>query len=212
MLNYLWGLMIVIGIIYGALTGNMQAVGDGALASAKEAVSLCITMAGVMALWTGMMEIASRSGLIAQCTRMISPVMRWLFPNVPADHEAMGHMTANVIANVLGLGWAATPAGLKAMESLKKLEDERQRGNNESRRGIASNEMCTFLVLNISSLQLIPVNMIAYRSQYGSVAPTAIVGPAIAATAVSTLAAVLFCKVMERMFDMDRAKKSGLKN
>ncbi len=103
-------------------------------------------------------------------------------------------------ANFLGLGWAATPAGLKAMEELEKLEEERRQGRLPGpvrKRGVASNEMCTFLILNISSLQLIPMNIIAYRSQYGSVNPTAIVGPAIAATAVSTAAAVLFCKIVE---------------
>ena len=107
----------------------------------------------------------------------------------------------NIIANVLGLGWAATPAGLKAMEELSKLEDDRRQGRLPGpvrKKGIASNEMCTFLIINISSLQLIPVNVIAYRSQYGSVNPAAIVGPGIAATAVSTIVAVVFCKVMEK--------------
>ena len=210
MLNYLWGFMIVIGVVFGAFTGNIQAVAEGALSSAKEAVTLCITMLGVMSLWTGLMEIANKSGLIAQCTRLIAPFMRWLFPNVPMEHPAMQHMTTNVIANVLGLGWAATPAGLKAMESLKELAEERglQKGKQkqnvqpnaeaEIRQGRATNEMCTFLVLNISSLQLIPVNMIAYRSQYGSVNPTVIVGPAIIATFVSTIVAILFCWFMNK--------------
>ena len=116
MLNYLWAAMIVIGIVYGAFTGNMTAVSDGALDSAKEAVTLCITMLGVMSLWTGLMEIANRSGLIDKCTKAILPLMQWLFPGVPKDHDAMQHITTNVIANFLGLGWAATPAGLKAME------------------------------------------------------------------------------------------------
>ena len=103
-------------------------------------------------------------------------------------------------ANVLGLGWAATPAGLRAMEELSKLEEDRRKGRLPGpvrKKGIASNEMCTFLILNISSLQLIPVNVIAYRSQYGSVNPAAIVGPGIAATAVSTLVAVVFCKIID---------------
>ena len=117
----------------------------------------------------------------------------------PANHPAEEHITTNIIANVLGLGWAATPAGLRAMEELSKLEEDRRKRRLPGpirKKGIASNEMCTFLILNISSLQLIPVNVIAYRSQYGSVNPTAIVGPAIAATAVSTMVAVIFCKVM----------------
>ena len=220
MLNYLWGFMIIVGVIFGAFTGNIQAVADGALNSAKEAVTLCITMLGVMSLWTGLMEIANRSGLIAVCTRRIAPFMQWLFPNVPKEHKAMEHMTMNVIANVLGLGWAATPAGLKAMESLEELEEERRGASvleDESKlpggkkksvrrrrsvpavpRGTASNEMCTFLVLNISSLQLIPVNMIAYRSQYGSVNPTGIVGAGIVATFISTVVAIIFCKIFQK--------------
>ncbi len=188
MLNVLWAAMIVIGIVYAAFTGNLTAISDGALESSREAVSLCITMLGVMALWTGLMEIASKSGLILWCTKAIRPVMKWLFPGVPKDSKAMQYMTTNVIANIFGLGWAATPAGLKAMEELKTLSKEKA--------GVASREMCTFLIINISSLQLIPVNMIAYRSQYGSVNPTSIVGPGIIATLVSTLVAVVFCKVM----------------
>jgi len=188
MLNVLWAAMIVIGIVYAAFTGNLTAISDGALESSREAVSLCITMLGVMALWTGLMDIASKSGLILWCTKAIRPVMKWLFPGVPKDSKAMQYMTTNVIANIFGLGWAATPAGLKAMEELKTLSTEKA--------GVASREMCTFLIINISSLQLIPVNMIAYRSQYGSVNPTSIVGPGIIATLVSTLVAVVFCKVM----------------
>ena len=189
MLNYLWGFMIIIGGIYGAFTGNIQAVADGAINSAKDAVTLCITMLGVMSLWTGLMEIAEKSGLIKTCTEKISPVMRWLFPYVPPQHDAMKHMTTNVIANILGLGWAATPAGLRAMNSLAQLNDSDK---------TASNAMCTFLVINVSSLQLIPVNIIAYRSQYGSTNPTAVVAPAIIATLVSTIVAVIFCRIMLR--------------
>ena len=181
--------MIIIGVIYGAFTGNIQAVADGAINSAKDAVTLCITMLGVMSLWTGLMEIAEKSGLIKTCTEKISPVMRWLFPYVPPQHDAMKHMTTNVIANILGLGWAATPAGLRAMNSLAQLNDYDK---------TASNAMCTFLVINVSSLQLIPVNIIAYRSQYGSTNPTAVVAPAIIATLVSTIVAVIFCRIMLR--------------
>lgn len=199
MLNYLWAGMIVIGIIFASFTGKMPDITNAALDSSKEAVALCITMMGVMAFWVGLMEIASKAGIIESASRKIRPLIRFLFPNLPAGHSAEEHITANIIANVLGLGWAATPAGLRAMEELSKLEEDRRAGRMPGtvrKRGIASNEMCTFLILNISSLQLIPVNVIAYRSQYGSVNPTAIVGPAIAATAVSTMVAVIFCKVM----------------
>ena len=208
MLNYLWAFMILAGILWGAFHGTMSQVTQGALESAKEAVSLCITMLGVMSLWTGILEIGQRAGLIGQIAGKMKPVLRFLFPNLPEGHPAGDAIATNVIANVLGLGWAATPAGLKAMEELAKLEEERRRepagkgaagfGLPAVPKGMASNEMCTFLIINISSLQLIPVNMIAYRSQYGSVNPAAVVGPAIVATAVSTIAAVVFCKIMDR--------------
>lgn len=194
MLNFLWGAMLLIGIVYGAATGRMNEVIDAALSSAKEAVSLCITMAGIVAMWVGIMEIAKSSGLVERLTRKMRPLLGFLFPDVPGEHRAMEFISANMIANFLGLGWAATPFGLKAMEELAKLEKQRKSVSP----GTASNAMCTFLILNISSLQLIPVNIIAYRSQYGSVNPTAIVGPGIVATAVSTVVAVIFCKVMER--------------
>lgn len=197
-MNYLWAGMILVGIIYGAFTGNIQAVTDGALDSAKEAINLCITMTGVMSLWVGVMEVARSAGLLEVLAEKIQPLIHFLFPKIPKDHVANENITTNIIANFLGLGWAATPAGLKAMEALEELEEERRAGKIPGivrKKGVASNEMCTFLIVNISSLQLIPVNIIAYRSQYGSVNPTGIVGPAIAATAVSTVTAIIFCKI-----------------
>lgn len=125
MLNYIWAFMILVGIVYAAFTGNMAAVTDAALSSAGEAVSLCITMAGVMALWMGLMKIAEKSGLIARLTTGIQPLLSFLFPDIPKKHEARQYIATNFIANILGLGWACTPAGLKAMEALAKLEEER---------------------------------------------------------------------------------------
>ena len=194
MLNYLWAGMILTGVIFAAFSGTMPDITNAALDSAKEAITLCITMMGVMSLWMGLMEIAAKSGIIGSASRRIRPLIHFLFPRLPHGHPAEEAITTNMIANVLGLGWAATPAGLKAMEELAELEKQRKSVSP----GTASNAMCTFLILNISSLQLIPVNIIAYRSQYGSVNPTAIVGPGIVATAVSTVVAVVFCKVMDR--------------
>ena len=192
------------------------AVTDGAIQASKEAVTLCITMLCVMTLWTGVLEIGHRSGLVDQLAGRMGPILTFLFPRLDPDGEARKQISVNMIANILGLGWAATPAGLKAMEELKKVEEERRKGGAAGRKdtpgqeetagqraaarqaGTASNEMCTFLIINISSLQLIPMNMIAYRSQYGSVNPTAIVGPALAATFISTVVAVIFCRVMDR--------------
>ena len=202
MLNYLWGAMLLLGIVYGAFNGRLPEITSAAIDSAKEAVTLCITMTGVMSLWVGLLEIAQKSGVIGRATKKIQPFISFMFPGLPKGHKAREYITANIIANVFGLGWAATPAGLKAMESLKDLEEERKThpvgGRKAVPKGVASNEMCTFLILNISSLQLIPVSIIAYRSQYGSVNPTAVVGPGIVATAVSTGAAILFCRIMDR--------------
>ncbi len=211
MMNYIWGGMLIIGIIFGVVTGNMQAVTDAVLQSSKEAVTLGISMFGIVAFWTGLMEVAGEAGVIAGLTRLIAPFMRFLFPQIPKGHRAWDSLSANFVANILGLGWAATPAGLRAMSDLEELE--RARGNNEfvvtavsgslgslqnCETRVASNEMCTFLVMNISSLQLIPVNIIAYRSQYGSANPAAVIAPAIVATFFSTVVAVVYCKIMHR--------------
>lgn len=216
MLNYIWAFMIIIGVLYGSFTGKMAAISAAAIESSKEAVTLCITMAGVISLWVGLMEVAKSAGLIKKLTKGLGPFIYFMFPNIPRDHEALDYIATNIIANILGLGWACTPAGLKAMEKLAQLEEER--GNLEylcagygnkreegsrltgGKKGerTASNEMCIFLILNISSLQLIPVNMIAYRSQYGSVNPAVIIAPAIIATLISTMVAVVYCKMKDR--------------
>lgn len=197
MLNLLWAAMILIGIVFAAFTGHIPDITNAAIDSSKEAITLCITMMGIMSFWTGLMEIASKAGIIEALSGKLSPFMRFLFPKLPSDHPANRSITTNFIANILGLGWAATPAGLQAMTDLAKLEEERQIGSLPGPvrpPGVASDEMCTFLILNISSLQLIPMNVIAYRSQYGSVNPAAIVGSAILATSFSTFVAICYCK------------------
>lgn len=219
MLNKLWAGMILAGVIFGAFNGKMADITNSALDASKEAVTLCITMMGVMSFWTGMMEVASEAGLVEMISEWMNPVIRFLFPDLEGQQKAKEYITLNIVSNILGLGWAATPAGLKAMEELGRIEEKRREGKGNDLscktdrrescfkeqgiigsgifvKGVASDEMCTFLVLNISSLQLIPINIIAYRSQYGSVNPTAIVGPGIVATAVSTVVAVVFCKLM----------------
>lgn len=203
MLNYLWGFMIMIGLGYGIITGQVEALSNAAIDSAGEAVTLAVTMLGIMAMWTGLMEVARQAGLMERMTGGLRPVLHFLFPRIPEGHKAREYIAANIIANVLGLGWAATPMGLKAMKELAVIERERlakQRGIQPDDIEIkkASDEMCTFLVINISSLQLIPVSVIAYRAQYGAVNPAAIVLPGLIATLVSTVVAVMFCRVMCR--------------
>lgn len=193
MMNYIWAAMIIVGIVFGAISGNLEEVTNAAIDSAKDAVSLCITMFGVMSLWVGLMEVAKECGIIKKLTKGISPFVNFMFPDIPKEHKSREYISTNIVANILGLGWAATPAGLKAMEELGKLKEERE--CNIATRNIASDEMCTFLIINISSLQLIPINIIAYRSQYGSVNPAAIMGPGLFATLISTLAAVVFCRI-----------------
>ena len=216
MLNYIWAFMILIGIGYGAFCGNMAEISGGVIDSAKEAVELCITMLGIVGFWTGLMEVGKESGLVDGLTKLLTPILKFLFPRIPKEHKAFQYISVNFIANILGLGWAATPAGLKAMEELAALEKDRKKDKNgqlqdkmhnyenghnikqkDIKQGIASNEMCIFLIMNISSLQLIPVNIIAYRSQYGSRNPAVIIVPAILATLISTLTAVIFCKIMD---------------
>ena len=198
MLNWLWGLMIIIGVSYGIVTGNAEAVSNASIDGAKDAVTMSITMLGIMAMWTGVMEIAKESGLMDRMTKGLYPVLHFLFPAIPKGHKANEYIAVNMVANILGLGWAATPMGLKAMKELADLQREKLRRQNAPAKWyrMASDEMCTFLVINISSLQVIPVSMIAYRSQYGSVNPVAIVVPGLIATTVSTLVGVIICKLM----------------
>lgn len=190
MLNSLWAFMILIGVTYGAFSGRMAEVTQAAISSSKEAVSLCITLAGVVAMWTGIMKIAEESGLIKGLTRKMRPILRFLFPKVPDNHPAQNYIATNIIANMLGLGWGATPPGLKAMEKLQELNKDKT---------TASTAMCTFMIINISSVQLISVNILAYRTQYGSKNPAEIIGPSIIATLISTIVGVIFVKIMMKV-------------
>ena len=192
MLNYLWGGMLLAGMLWGALNGTWNEVTQALLDSAKESVSLGLTMLGILSFWCGIMEIGTRAGLVGWLTGRMTPLLDFLFPELGRDHPAREPIAVNIIANMLGLGMAATPAGLNAMQEMAK---DIQASEDGMRTATAS--MCTFMILNISSLQLIPVTLIAYRSQYGSRKPEAVLGPALAATALSTLTAVVFCKVMD---------------
>ena len=201
-MTYLWSGMILIGIIYGALTGNFKAVTEAAVSSGKDAVTLCISMAGITAMWTGIMKIAENTGLVSLLSRGMKLVLRFLFPDIPPESQAGKYISLNFLSNILGLSWASTSSGLCAVRELQKLNEEdcRRRGVTKKRAPhIASTAMCTFMIINVSSLQLLPMNMIAYRAQYGSVNPAAVVGPGIVATAVSTGAAVVFCKIAGRV-------------
>ncbi len=186
--------MLLVGIIYGAWSGNISEVSTAVLDSSVQAVELVISMAGVVALWCGLMEIADNAGIVKLLSKGLRPVVLWLFPGLRREEgeKAVEYITLNFIMNMLGTGWSATGPGLMAMEELNRLKCSDSQINVDT----ASDEMCTFLVMNISSLQLIPVNIIAYRRAYGSVEPAKIVIPALIATSISTVAAVIFCKIM----------------
>lgn len=188
MLNVIWGGMLALAIVYGIFLGNVDGINEAFLDSSKEAVSLCITMLGVMSLWMGIMGIARKSGLLVRLAKLMKPLLIKLFPALKDNDKTLEYIAANFAANIMGLGWAATPLGLKAMKELKEC--------NKRVDGAASDEMCTFLIINISSLQLIPVTIIAYRNQYGAVNPTAIIGPAIVVSGISTIVGIIFCLIM----------------
>ncbi|MFN0156993.1 MAG: nucleoside recognition domain-containing protein [Bacteroidota bacterium] len=204
MLNYIWLALLVIGILVAAGKDFSQSpdpaqgkypnltkvTNDGVLGSAKTAVTLAIGLIGIMALWLGVMKIAEQSGLVAKLALFLRPVMTRLFPDVPADHPAMGAMIMNISANMLGLSNAATPLGLKAMEELNKLS---------KKAGTATDAMCTFLVINTSNVQLIPATVIAIRASAGSANPTEILGPAIVATTISTLVGIIVVKALAKL-------------
>lgn len=200
-MTYLWGGMLIIGIVFGALNGNLQEVTEAVISSSKEAVALCISVGGITAMWTGIMKIAENTGLVNLLSKGMKPVLRFLFPDISPESQAGKYISLNFLSNILGLSWASTSSGLCAVQELQKLNEEdcKRRGVTKKRAPhIASTAMCTFMIINVSSLQLLPMNMLAYRAQYGSVNPAAIVGPGIVATAVSTGVAVVFCKIMGR--------------
>ena len=192
--------MLLVGIGAGVISGKSADISTALVESAKSAVDYAIGMAGVVAMWSGILHLAEAEGLLNILTKKMRGIIDFLFPHIPENHPSKRYIAVNFAANILGLGWAATPAGLSAMESLQQLEEERRKMHHplaiES--GIASTEMCTFLVINVSSLQLIPMTIIAYRSQFGAAIPAQIVLPAILATAFSTLAGVVCVKLMGR--------------
>ncbi|MCX6973717.1 MAG: nucleoside recognition protein [Verrucomicrobia bacterium] len=191
MLNFIWLGLVLVAVLLGGFTGHLQEVTNAAFDACKNAVmTIALPLAGVMALWLGLMKIAEKSGLVNLLAKALRPLLCWLFPDVPANHPAMGSMVMNMAANMLGLSNAATPLGLRAMQDLEKLN---------ARPGTATNAMCTFLAINTSSIQLIPATTVALLAAAGSKNPTAIIGTAFFATCCSTLAGILAVKTLERL-------------
>ncbi|KAB2338370.1 spore maturation protein [Cytobacillus depressus] len=194
MINIIWAAMALIGIVFAMVNGTMDEVNEAVFKGASEAVTLCIGMISILVFWLGMMKIAEEAGLLNKLSQAFKPIVNKLFPEVPTNHPAMGYILSNMMANMFGLGNAATPLGIKAMEELKNLNG----GKNE-----ASRSMITFLAVNTSSITLIPTMVIAIRMKYESVSPTEIVGPTLIASISSAIGAIL----IDRYFYYRRIRK-----
>ncbi|MCL6453263.1 MAG: spore maturation protein [Alicyclobacillus sp.] len=190
MIDLIWLLLFVSGLVTAALTGKIGAVSQAVLGGAASGVELAIGLISVIAFWLGIMNIAEKAGLVQVLARLLKPVGRFLYPSVPEDHPAMGSILANMSANILGLGNAATPLGLKAMQELQTLNEDKE---------TASDAMCTLLAINTASICLIPTTVIAVRMQYGSAHPTSIVGTTFVATAIGTAAAIILDRLFRRL-------------
>lgn len=193
MLNYLWCFMIIFSIIMASFTGTIQVITGTILESSQSAVKLCIEACGALTMWMGIMHIAEKANLIDALAKRMTPLLNFLFPDVPLNHPARKYMATNIIANFLGLGWAATPPGLKAMEELQKL--------NRTHPHTATHAMCMFLIVNISTIQLVSIQLIAYRQAFGSQNPTEVVMPSIIATLISSVVGITIAKLMYRKGD-----------
>lgn len=187
MLNYIWGFMIISGVLISIFTGNLENVTYEALESSKKAISLCITLLGVMSMWSGILKIADKAGLLSSLSKKLEPLLVFLFPKIPRNSEAFRQISTNFIANIFGISYAATPAGLKAVQELQKYSNKKD---------TASDEICMFMIVNMSSLQLVTINTIAYRSEFGSLNPTEIIGAGIFATVISSVVGIIFAKFM----------------
>ena len=189
MVNIIWCFLIVISIIYAIFSGNLSSINDEIILCGKNAFNLIITMLEVTVLWTGILRIAQNSGLLKKFAQFISPVLSKLFPSIPKGHESLDYICSNVAANMMGLGSAATPFGLKAMKSLQEINNDKLK---------ASDAMITFLVLNTSGVTIIPTTVIALRMSYGSNNPSEIILTAILATICSSIAGLTLDYIIRR--------------
>ncbi len=197
MVNLIWLVLVAAGVVVAAAQGNPQAISQTVAVSTKGAVELAIDLAGIMAFWTGIMRIAERSGMVAALARVLAPVVQLVFPEVPRDHPAMGSMLMNISANLLGVGGAATPFGLRAMRELQQLNP---------RPDTATPSMCTFLAINTTSITLVPTTVIALRTMTKSSNPTEIVVTTILATLCSTVVALTLDRFFRRRQRLKRVE------
>ena len=200
MLNYIWFGLMAISLVVAAFNGTAEAVTKGAVDSASTAVTIAIGLVGVMTLWLGMMKIAEAAGLVALLGRALRPALRWMFPEVPAEHPAAGAIVLAIAANMLGLNNAATPLGIKAMEDLQELNGDKE---------TATNPMVTFMAMTTSGVQLIPSTMIGLLAAAGSTNPTAIIAPGLVATFMGTIAAVVAAKLLQPFYPVRPASPAA---
>ncbi|MBS3885422.1 MAG: nucleoside recognition protein [Dethiobacter sp.] len=195
MVNIIWFAMMFIGLLVAAATGRTETVTEAIFSSAEKAVTVAFSLISIMTFWLGMMRLIERSGLIYWLVRALRPLATFLYPRIPREHPAMQAILMNMSANLLGMGSAATPFGLKAMKELQELNRDKE---------TASDEMCTFLAVNTSSLTLIPTTVVALRAATGSLNPTEIVGTVLVATSCSTLIAIIFDRIFRYFFRSGR--------
>lgn len=200
MINLIWMGMIVIGFGFAAVNGNIDSVTKAAFDGAQTGVTVSFGLISILVFWLGMMRLAEDAGLLKKVARLLGPVVRFLFPDVPKNHPAMGYILSNMSANLFGLGNAATPMGIKAMQELQKLNPDKE---------TASAAMCTLLALNTASITLIPTTLIAIRLNYESANPSEIVGTTLLATAIATAAAIIADRWYRRR-TMRRQKPPGI--
>lgn len=195
MLSYIWFGLMAIALVVAAFNGTAAAVSQSAVESAGTAVQIAIGLVGIMALWLGMMRVAEAAGLVTVVGRALRPLLRWLFPDVPASHPAAGAVVVALAANMLGLNNAATPLGIKAMEALQDLNPDKE---------TASNSMVTLMAITTGGVQLIPASMIGVLAAAGSANPTAIIAPTILATGAGTIAAIVAARALQRFYPQRR--------
>jgi len=198
MVNWIWLFFILAGFVVAAVQGNIEAVTQAVFDGAKTGVSVCLGLVSILVFWLGIMRIAEDSGLLDRIARLLRPVVRFLFPSVPQDHPAIGYIMSNMSANILGLGNAATPMGIKAMQELQKLNPDKEK---------ATPAMATLLAINTASITLIPTTLIAIRLNYNSANPAEIVGTTLMATAIATVAALLVDKWYQRKHNLNNNNK-----
>ena len=186
MLNIIWPVFLIISIIFSIMMGNINELNSSIFQSTSDAVNLCITLLGTMCLWNGIMQIANKTTFIKKITKLLSPLMKLLFPKIMKDDEVYQEISMNIVANVLGLGNAATPLGIKAMKSMQEKNIDKK---------VLTNEMATFIVLNTASIQIIPTTVIAIRNSLGSTNPTAIIVPVWVATICAAIAGITATKI-----------------